>query len=878
MESIIEEHNSENIITENKTEFSDQIKISEQVEFIKHSEFFKQMENSEQTKSSEQLGNTDQIENSTQTETESESTKAPKIKKKIVKSYYVIELIDMASSTSIINKFMSLHPEFFKTNINKKILNIKNNQICTVYTERVLFRDTIHKVSGYIVTELNDGKFVMKIYINKTNKNRECYIKQIEKYVAHQTKYGNNVELYYYKILSDTIIKHCYYNEPVENWAKDVISIENEFFSPHKQYLFSIIANKAKNSGIGNISNSWNNMILHGVPGCGKCFAKDTKILMYDGTIRNVQDIEVGEKVMGDDSTPRTVLSLSSGKDTMYKITHANGDSYVVNSNHVLSLVFRQQKRIFHVPEEKQYYVQWFDNSAFRLRKKYFGYNRTLNIQEAYQCAEIMYTYISENLFVDIPIRDYLDLPNNIKENLHGYRREIVFPYETVLDAYEIGLNIGNGISNCIPREYKFNSRNNRLLLLAGIVDACGTYIYITNHFLMNIRDNVLMDEIIFLCRSLGFIVTSISSTISVTGQRLYEVPSYIHIISTITNNGLDYEAESITVTPLNKDNFYGFEVDGNHRFLLENCIVAHNSSMTYRISMMLKLSILSVDLSLYLNKKKDLYALFHGQEFCLPNSSEKQTSISNAIIVLEEFDYAVDKLLDVENIFKYKDVIKREYLNMKNKEIKTRTHELVTQYVDDKNFDRENKNWEEKLEQLSNKQATFEDFQKMEMLRDGFDTENNRVFEKAQKAVFKKRDFDNEITGINAELNNIIKSMDDDNKSNILRLSDLLELFQGPVNIKNRIIIATTNNFEKIQIALPALFRSGRMSPIHFDYLDWESLNQLTLYYFGQRIEEPSFAINIPTSQIIELAIKYVLVKMSFDDFIKELRSLNKV
>ena len=77
---------------------------------------------------------------------------------------------------------------------------------------------------------------------------------------------------------------------------------------------------------------------------------------------------------------------------------------------------------------------------------------------------------------------------------------------------------------------------------------------------------------------------------------------------------------------------------------------------------MMMKLSILSIDLSLYLNKKKELYSMFHGQEFSLPSSNAKESSISNAIIVLEEFDSAVDKLLDIENIFKYKDVIKRDY------------------------------------------------------------------------------------------------------------------------------------------------------------------------------------------------------------------------
>lgn len=492
--------------------------------------------------------------------------------RKYRKSYYVIELVNVTSSISAINKFMILHPEFFKTNISRKFIYHDNNQIYSIYTEPLWFKDSIHKINGYITTELEGHSYIMRVHINKNNKSKECYIKQIEEYVNHQTKYGNNVELNYYKILSDTIIKHCYYNETIEQWAKDVMIVQNEFFSPHKKYLFSIINDKSRNNGIGNTANSWNNLILYGAPGLGK--------------------------------------------------------------------------------------------------------------------------------------------------------------------------------SSCI-----------------------------------------------------------------------------------------------------------------------------------YRISMMLKLSILSVDLSLYLNKKRELYSMFHGQEFMLPNvENTKEPAIMNSIIVLEEFDHAINKLLDIENIFKYKDILKREYLNMKNEEIKSRANNLIDEYVVKNSRNTEatanvSANADRKPRQMEiTSESNYDDFMKAEMLNDGFDMQNNQVFDKARQTVLKKRDFDNELCGINAELNSIIKSMDDDNKSNILRLSDMLELFQGPVPIKNRIIIATTNNFEKIKDALPALFRSGRMSPIHFDHLDWVSLNELCQYYFQRTLTCEPRVINIPTSQIIELAIKHVLAKKTFEEFESEL------
>jgi hypothetical protein len=70
----------------------------------------------------------------------------------------------------------------------------------------------------------------------------------------------------------------------------------------------------------------------------GKCLGKDTPILMYNGTIKNVQDIVIGDFLMGDDSTPRKVLSLARGREQMYKISSKKGDSYICNESHILSL------------------------------------------------------------------------------------------------------------------------------------------------------------------------------------------------------------------------------------------------------------------------------------------------------------------------------------------------------------------------------------------------------------------------------------------------------------------------------------------------------------------------------------------------------------
>jgi len=79
-------------------------------------------------------------------------------------------------------------------------------------------------------------------------------------------------------------------------------------------------------------------VIIAARPAMGKCLGKGTKVLMYSGAFKKVEDIEVGELLMGDDSTPRKVLSLARGREEMYWVRQQKGMDYRVNKSHILSL------------------------------------------------------------------------------------------------------------------------------------------------------------------------------------------------------------------------------------------------------------------------------------------------------------------------------------------------------------------------------------------------------------------------------------------------------------------------------------------------------------------------------------------------------------
>lgn len=254
--------------------------------------------------------------------------------------------------------------------------------------------------------------------------------------------------------------------------------------------------------------------------GFGKCLAYNTKILMYDGTLKNVQDVVIGDKLMGDDSTPRNVLSLARGRERMYDIVYENGEKYTVNESHILSL-----------------------------------------------------KNIENGMTVDICLNDYLHLSASERESLMGYKVAIDFPDRFIENNPYI---IGKNIKTCIPYEYKCNSRENRILLLRGIIDKYGGYVIEENN-------DILREDILYVARSIGYDANYIINNESYN--------------NTIIISGIPHEItlKGINVIEKEIDDYYGFEIDGNRRFILGDFTVTHNTAMAIYLLCHLKVKTLIV-------------------------------------------------------------------------------------------------------------------------------------------------------------------------------------------------------------------------------------------------------------------------------------------
>jgi len=351
-----------------------------------------------------------------------------------------------------------------------------------------------------------------------------------------------------------------------------------------------------------------------GPAGSGKCLGKGTKILMFDGSIKNVEDVIVGDKLMGPDSTPRKVLSLARGREQLYKVIPVKGDSYIVNESHILSLKISS------------------------------------NISKEFHSGKIW----------NVSVKDFLESPKTYQKEAKGYRVGIEFDYKDVpIDPYILGIWLGDGTKNkpwittmdeeiveamdtyCsshnhkvikseygisnsgkadtyrmvsednsfvkeakslgiyttkqyVPQIYKINSRNIRLQILAGLLDSDGDLT--GNCFNFVNKNEQLADDVLFIARSLGLAAykskrvkkndPTWNDTLPVGTYYFVSISGNCDIIPTRLKRKQaaprtqpkDVLSTGIRLEKLGVGDYYGFEIDGDRLFLLGDFTVTHNT------------------------------------------------------------------------------------------------------------------------------------------------------------------------------------------------------------------------------------------------------------------------------------------------------------
>jgi len=298
--------------------------------------------------------------------------------------------------------------------------------------------------------------------------------------------------------------------------------------------------------------NMMQHLLLHSVvPGTGKCLGKDTPIIMFDGSIKKVQDIKEGEKLLGPDSKPRIVGGVTKGRGKLFLVKQKYGDDFVCNKDHILATVI-----------------------------SHTGHKRLVTAE------------------------DYFNKQNNYRPGLKGYKVSVDFQSkgESQKSAYLLGSLLKGGLlynlikNKYFPYKFLHNNRKIRLSLLSGLIDANG-YKYKQGYKIIQ-NNKKFSDDIVYLSRSLGFKTTIKKCEKHINKIGFEHIYYCIHIDGDVwkipckvetkkfhkgkkQKNVLKYDFD---IVEKGVGNYYGFTVDKDGLFLLGDFTVTHNTTLAKAI------------------------------------------------------------------------------------------------------------------------------------------------------------------------------------------------------------------------------------------------------------------------------------------------------
>ena len=182
--------------------------------------------------------------------------------------------------------------------------------------------------------------------------------------------------------------------------------------------------------------------------------------------------------------------------------------------------------------------------------------------------SHILTVYI-DNILMDIPLTECLKIQKT--KDIVGCHKCVEFPNKYEISKDELLKFVINHNSGHIPIRYKCASIASRRIFVEMYI----TY-YGEENTLM-IKCSNLMSDLIYMYSSIGIKIIISSGTYL----------NYIKVINPGTNQ--DNIINKISIVKLKKDRYYGFEIDGNKRFLLGDCTVTHNTVVALYIACALK-------------------------------------------------------------------------------------------------------------------------------------------------------------------------------------------------------------------------------------------------------------------------------------------------
>lgn len=354
-------------------------------------------------------------------------------------------------------------------------------------------------------------------------------------------------------------------------------------------------------------------------PGCHR---KGTRVILADGSVKKVEDVVVGDRLAGP-SGHNTVVSLCRGTDTMYRISPKKGSPFYVNGEHLLSLVLSANPK---GQGYKQGQVVNIKVNDWLRWPKYLKEKAKL-----YRCSAVEFSSPTEKLPIDPYFLGVLLGNGGLRNQINVTTADVEIVEEIYNQAHKFGVGVRvehqennasdtyffqgklvptskgtlnlcgirfrlrslgllgtDSSSKFVPCIYKTSTLESRLQVIAGLLDTNGNLN--NNCYDWVSKSELLAEDFCFLARSCGLAANKRPKIIGgTTYWRVFVSGETSNIPCRIQRKKATARLQKknalrtgFTVEKVaDEEEYFGFQLNGDHLYLLEDFTVTHNSGKT---------------------------------------------------------------------------------------------------------------------------------------------------------------------------------------------------------------------------------------------------------------------------------------------------------
>ena len=353
------------------------------------------------------------------------------------------------------------------------------------------------------------------------------------------------------------------------------------------------------------------------------CHAKGQQLLTASGKTTCVEKIRKGDRLLGADGKARTVLHITQGQGQLYQVLPIKGSPFIVTGDHKLTLVRTNLKSRPRYPSQEpdkepidvtvEEWIGWpkHKKHIYKLIR-----SEALDFPDYIKEKPVVSPYfvgillgdggLTQDINVTTPDPEVAEVlrkeaqrwnmclrsvPAGNAQTYHFISNDRKHHHPLKDELVQLGIKGVGSADKSIPDIYKLNTKEVRLQLLAGLIDSDGSYSTGVYDFIS--KSKQLAEDVVFVARSLGFAayINSCTKSCNVFIGTYFRVCisgdiSRIPCKVARKKAGQRRQKKSVlrtgfSIKPFGYGDYFGFTVDGDNRYLMDDFTITHNCGKT---------------------------------------------------------------------------------------------------------------------------------------------------------------------------------------------------------------------------------------------------------------------------------------------------------